>query len=60
MTFHPLLAPIAGDIIGSRYEKHALKNTEFPLFSVQSRFTDDTVLTVAVAEVCLNPGLDYV
>lgn len=38
-----------GDIIGSPYEGHAIKTTQFPLFSQRSRFPDDTVLTVATA-----------
>lgn len=41
---------IIGDIIGSVYELHNVKTEEFPLFTAESRFTDDTVLTVAVAE----------
>ncbi|MEL6923795.1 MAG: ADP-ribosylglycohydrolase family protein [Bacteroidota bacterium] len=49
-----MLGAIAGDIIGSIYEKSNLKSTKFPLFSPQSRFTDDTVLTVAVADCVLN------
>jgi ADP-ribosylglycohydrolase len=53
--FHPLQAAIAGDIIGSVYEWNAEKSTNFPLFSAESRFTDDTVMTIAIAEVCLNP-----
>ena len=49
-----MLGAIAGDIIGSIYEKQRLKSTDFPLFSPQSRYTDDTVLTVAVADCVLN------
>ncbi|GAB4398427.1 MAG: ADP-ribosylglycohydrolase family protein [Microscillaceae bacterium] len=41
------LGAIAGDVIGSVYEKRAIKSVDFPLFSTRSRFTDDTVLTVA-------------
>ncbi len=51
-----MLGAIAGDIIGSLYEKAALKSTLFPLFDTGSRFTDDTVLTVAVAEWLLHGG----
>ncbi len=42
---------IAGDIVGSVYEGwgRRIKTTEFPLFSLRSRFTDDTVMTVATA-----------
>jgi len=41
-----MLGAIAGDIIGSIYELHPIKTTEFPLFSPGCRFTDDTFLTV--------------
>lgn len=44
---------ILGDIIGSRFERSGTKTTEFDLFTVDCRFTDDTVLTVAVAEAIL-------
>jgi ADP-ribosylglycohydrolase len=53
-----MIGAIAGDIIGSPYEKHNITITEFPLFQSFSRFTDDTVLTVAVADVILHGG-DY-
>jgi len=48
-------API-GDIVGSPYEfdDTAIKTTEFPLFSPASTFTDDTVMTVAVAQALLT------
>jgi ADP-ribosylglycohydrolase len=51
-----MIGAIAGDIIGSCYEGRPIKTTEFPLFSERSRFTDDTVLTVAVADWILNGG----
>jgi ADP-ribosylglycohydrolase len=44
-----MLGSIAGDIIGSVYEHRPIKTTEFPLFQSRSCFTDDTVLTVAIA-----------
>ncbi|HOO73617.1 MAG TPA: ADP-ribosylglycohydrolase family protein [Spirochaetota bacterium] len=53
-----MLGAIAGDIIGSVYEWHNIKTTEFPLFSGNSRFTDDTVLTVALADAVLT-GAPY-
>ena len=49
-----LLGAIAGDIIGSVYEFHPHKTTDFPLFSESSSFTDDTVMTVANAEWLLT------
>src|SRR5436190_9890956 len=53
------LGAIAGDIIGSVYEWTATKTKVFPLFHSDCRFTDDTVLTVAVAEGILRK-IDYV
>ncbi len=53
-----MLGAIAGDIIGSVYEARPIKTTRFPLFRPTSRFTDDTVLTVAVAHAILEGG-DY-
>ncbi len=53
-----MLGAIAGDIIGSVFEQRPIKTTSFALFSEQSRFTDDTVLTVAVAHAILT-GKDY-
>ena len=49
-----MIGAIAGDIIGSVYERHPIKSTDFPLFQPGCRFTDDTVLTVAVAESILT------
>jgi len=53
-----MIGAIAGDIIGSVYESHCLKTTDFAIFTANSTFTDDTVLTVAVADCILN-GKDY-
>ncbi len=49
-----ILGAIAGDVIGSVYEVHNVRSTDFPLFTDGSDFTDDTVLTVAVADAILN------
>jgi ADP-ribosylglycohydrolase len=54
-----MLGAIAGDIIGSVHEYIGTKSTDFALFIQGSRFTDDTVLAVAVADCLLN-GLGYV
>ncbi len=53
-----MLGAIAGDVIGSVYEAHPIKSTDFPLFSRRSRFTDDTVLTIATAHSILEK-VDY-
>ena len=47
-----MLGAITGDIIGSVFEFNPLQENwdSFPLFSEKSRFTDDTVMTLAVAD----------
>ena len=46
---------ILGDIIGSPYEfDMGSKTKDFPLFSEHSTFTDDTVMTLAVAEAYMD------
>ena len=56
-----MIGAIAGDIIGSIYEWHNIKTKSFPLFQPESRFTDDSVLTCAVARAIMNGGIheDY-
>lgn len=49
-----MIAAIAGDIIGSVHERAHLKRMSFPLFQQNSRFTDDTVMTLAVADCLLH------
>ncbi|MFU8857808.1 MAG: ADP-ribosylglycohydrolase family protein [Deferrisomatales bacterium] len=53
-----MIGAVVGDIVGSPYERHNLKNTDFPLFGPGSRFTDDTVMSCATAEALLTDG-DY-
>lgn len=53
-----MIGALAGDIIGSIYEWHNIKTTEFTLFSPGCRFTDDSVLTVALADAILTDS-DY-
>lgn len=53
-----MIGAIAGDTIGSVFEWNNVKTKNFPLFSTDSCFTDDTVLTVALAEAILT-GADY-
>ena len=46
---------ILGDMIGSPYEFDKGKKTkDFPMFITESRFTDDTVMTIAVADALLG------
>ena len=49
-----MLGAIAGDVIGSVFERFPVKSKDFPLFTPDSIFTDDTVLTVAIAWSILN------
>ena len=49
-----IIGAIAGDIIGSVYERNRIKTKEFELFSDISIFTDDTVLTLAIANWILE------
>lgn len=46
---------ILGDMIGAPYEfDRGNKTKDFPLFSIKSQFTDDSVMTIAVAEALLE------
>ncbi len=54
-----MIGAIAGDIIGSRFEKHNYKGKDFELFDQFCRFTDDTVMTCAAAHALITDR-DYV
>jgi ADP-ribosylglycohydrolase len=54
-----MLGAIAGDVIGSVFEASPIKTREFPLFQPRSSFTDDTVLTVAIAYAILHDDVGY-
>jgi type I restriction enzyme M protein len=49
-----MLGAIYGDIAGSVYEFRNLKSKDAPLFIKGSRFTDDTVMTIAVADALMQ------
>ena len=52
-----IIGAVCGDIIGSAYEFHKTKDWDFKLFTPRSTFTDDTVMTCAVAEWLMDdPG----
>ncbi len=53
-----MLGAIAGDVIGSVYERYRIKTEDFPLFHPRCRFTDDTVMTAAIAYAILE-SVDY-
>lgn len=49
-----MLGAIIGDIAGSSYEFNNTFNYDFPFFSDDKEFTDDTICTVAVADAILR------
>lgn len=53
-----MLGAIAGDVIGSVHEGAGTKSKDFPLFEEYTRYTDDSVLTVAVAKQLLVGGAE--
>jgi ADP-ribosylglycohydrolase len=53
-----MLGAIAGDVIGSVYEWHNIKTKDFPLLVDNCVFTDDSILTVALADAILS-GASY-
>ena len=54
-----MLGAVIGDIIGSRFEFSGKKQKNFTLFGEYSRFTDDTVMTCAIAKALLDCRGDY-
>ena len=57
-----MLGAVIGDIVGSIFEFSPTKAKDFPFFQSGCRFTDDTVMTAAVAVACLeylSSGRDY-
>ena len=49
-----MIGAIAGDVIGSVFEQANIKHKDFPLFCKQSRVTDDTVMSLALADTLLH------
>ena len=49
-----MIGAIAGDIIGSIYEWNNIKSKDFPLFGPGCHFSDDSVLTIALADAILH------
>ncbi len=53
-----MIGAIIGDIVGSVYEWNNIKTKEFPFFQDKCFFTDDTVMTIAVAQGLMNGGTE--
>lgn len=49
-----MLGAIIGDIAGSRFEFNNHRSTDFDLFGPGCNYTDDTIMTVAVADAAMN------
>ena len=49
---------IIGDMVGSPYEFAGIKTIDFDFINEKSLFTDDSVMTVAIAETLMNVGPD--
>ena len=49
-----MLGAIYGDIVGSVFEFNNIRTKNFELFSEKSKFTDDTVITLAVANALVK------
>ena len=49
-----MLGAIIGDIVGSIYEFDNIKTKNFNLFTNEMFFTDDTVMTIAIADAIIN------
>lgn len=54
-----VLGAIVGDVIGSRFEFRNRRNKKFDLFTTHCFFTDDTVMTLAIAKAVLSSKPDY-
>ena len=54
-----MLGAIIGDIVGSRYEFNNIKTKDFELMNHNCFFTDDTVMSLAIAKAILECNGDY-
>ena len=51
-----MLGAITGDVVGSAYEFHNTKDYKFEMFPKGASFTDDSVMTLAVAQWLMKDG----
>ncbi len=54
-----MIGAILGDIIGSRFEFHNYLGKDFELLTPRCEFTDDTVMTCAVAQALMDSKEDF-
>lgn len=55
-----MLGAIFGDMVGSQFDFTGFKKMEFELFTDKCSFTDDSLMTLAIAKTLLVEGLDDV
>ena len=55
---HGIIGAVIGDIVGSKYEFRKTVDKEYELYQEKCTYTDDTVLTVAIADALLH-GKDF-
>ena len=51
-----MIGAIIGDIAGSTYEFHSIKTKDYPLFAPGSSYTDDSLMSIAVANALMQAG----
>ena len=54
-----MIGAVIGDIVGSRFEWDNIKTKEFDLFSEKCMFTDDSVMSIAIAKAILDCDGSY-
>ncbi|MBO4554786.1 MAG: ADP-ribosylglycohydrolase family protein [Clostridia bacterium] len=54
-----MIGAIVGDIVGSRFEFHNYRAKDFELFTDKCCFTDDSVMTLAVAKALMDCKSDF-
>lgn len=54
-----IIGAIIGDIVGSRFEWLNIKSKEFTFWRKRCKYTDDTVMTLAIAEALMNADETY-
>ena len=54
-----MIGAIIGDVVGSRFEFHNYLDKDFDFFTPRCRFTDDTVMTCAVAQALMDSRPDH-
>ena len=54
-----MLGAIIGDIVGSRFEWNNIKTKDFEFFTNNCSFTDDSVLTIAIAKAIIESNGNF-